>query len=171
MTTAAQIPELDTPRARVDILWLLSVIFVVVAMLTSGYLSYTKLFNESVICVENSTFDCNAVTSSVWSKFPQNNGIDVAYLGFISYTTLLVLLILEKKVGFFKQYGLYLIFGLIMFDFMFHSYLTYNSLFVLQKACIWCLATHLMAFLTLIVTTIRFWKHLSAEPSAEVQTV
>lgn len=162
MTTSATISDASTTRNSSNILWVLSVIFVVIAMFTSGYLSYTKITNSSVICMESSAFDCDAVTSSRWSKFM---GIDVAYLGFASYTTLLVLLILEKKVNFFKKYGLYIIFGLILFDFMFHCYLTYNSLFVLQKACIWCLTTHLMAFLMLIVTSIRLWKRLGSVPA------
>lgn len=160
MITSEQ--SFDTSASRSKLhkrLWQLSVIFVVIAMITSGYLSYTKLTSTSVICMENSSFDCDAVTSSRWSKFM---GIDVAYLGFASYTTLFALLMLERQVNFFKKNGLYIIFGLILFDFMFHSYLTYNSLFVLQKACIWCLATHLMALLTLIVTSIRLWKRLGS---------
>lgn len=167
MTTSATISDASTTRNSSNILWVLSVIFVVIAMFTSGYLSYTKLSNTSVICMESGAFDCDAVTSSRWSKFM---GIDVAYLGFMSYTTLFVLLMLEKKVNFFKQYGLYIIFGLILFDFMFHCYLTYNSLFVLQKACIWCLTTHLMAFLTLIVTSIRLWKRLGSGQAATAQS-
>jgi len=140
-------------------LWALSVVFVVVAMFTSGYLSYTKLANVSTMCMENSVINCDAVTSSRWSKFM---GIDVAYLGFISYSTLFVLLMLERRVSFFRRYGLYIIFGLILFDVMFHFYLTYNSVFVLQKICLWCVTTHLMALLTLIVTSIRLWRKVGA---------
>ncbi len=166
MTTSAQTSGGSRSRDVNHILWILSVIFVATAVFTSGYLSYTKLTNTSVICMESGSFDCDAVTSSRWSRFM---GIDVAYLGFISYTTLLILLILEKKIKFFKQFGLYIIFGLILFDFMFHCYLTYNSLFVLQKACVWCLATHLMAFLTLIVTAIRLWRRLGNEQTTAPQ--
>lgn len=145
-------------------LWLLALLCVIVAMFTSGYLSYTKLNPGAMLCAENSVVNCNAVTSSRWGYL---FGVPVAYIGFVSYVTLFVLLVLERRVAFLRQNGLYIIFGLILFDFLFHCYLTYNSLFSLRMVCLWCIATHTMATLALIFTSLRLYRRLSTPPAAD----
>jgi uncharacterized membrane protein len=148
------------PRASSETrLWLLALLCVTVAMFTSGYLSYTKLFPAAMLCAESSVVNCNAVTSSRWGYL---FGVPVAYIGFASYITLFVLLNLERRVAFLRQNGLYIIFGLILFDFLFHCYLTYNSLFSLRMICLWCIATHIMATLALIFTALRLYRRMGA---------
>jgi uncharacterized membrane protein len=150
--TVQQTSDAPAEKRRYITLWGLTVLFVVFAMLTSGYLSFTELTDTETVCVQNSTFNCDAVLNSIWSKFA---GIPVSYIGFVSYSIMLVILLLEKRVSFFKQYGVYILMGLVLFDFMYHMYLTYNAVFNIRALCIWCVLTHIACGFILILTGIR----------------
>ena len=153
MSTSSNTPVIAEPAPRRRItLWGISVAFCILALFTSGYLSYTTLTGTSAICIEGAMFDCAAVEGSIYSKLL---GIPVAYLGFITYVTILVLLLLEKRVKFLGEYGMLAVLGLSLFGFMFHSYLTFVSITILQKICPWCLVTNLSMFVIMIATFAR----------------
>lgn len=148
-TTTA--PAAPTSRRRIT-LWGITLAFCIVALFTSGYLSYTTLTGTTAICIEGGAFDCAAVEGSIYSRIA---GIPVAYLGFITYLTILVVLLLEKRVRLVGAYGMLVILGLSLFGFMFHSYLTYVSITILQKVCPWCIVTNLSMFVIMIATFAR----------------
>jgi uncharacterized membrane protein len=153
--------EAAAPKRNYVTLWGLTVFFVICALITSGYLSFTELTSTETVCVQNSAFNCDAVLHSIWSKFA---GIPVSYIGFVSYSIMLVILLLEKRVSFFKQYGVYILMGLVLFDFMYHMYLTYNAVVNIRALCIWCVLTHIACGFILILTAIRtVMRVLSAE--------
>ncbi|MFN8378498.1 MAG: vitamin K epoxide reductase family protein [Anaerolineae bacterium] len=136
------------PRRRIT-LWGITVTFCLIALFTSGYLSYTTATGTTAVCIEGGAFDCSKVEGSIYSRIA---GVPVAYLGLITYITIFVLLLLEKRFKFFRDYGMLLVLGLSLFGFMFHSYLTYVSVTILGSVCPWCLATNLSMFVIMIAT-------------------
>ena len=145
-----------------------SLVLVVIGLFITGYLSYTKLTSTSVACLENSAFNCDAVTSSIYSKFPMGSKIDVAYLGFGLDVIIFILLLLEPRVKYLKIYSPYIVFGLTLWAFLFHGYLTFMSVTRIQSLCIWCLSAHTVMTLLLIVSSIRLYRALfQTEEQAE----
>lgn len=141
-----------------------TLVLVVLGLFITGYLSYTKLANTSVVCVESSAFNCDAVTSSIYSKFL---GIDVAYLGFGLDVLILSVLLLERRVNFFRNYGVMILFGLTLWGFLYHDYLTLMAVTRIQALCIWCLAAHTTMTLMLILTSIRLYRVLFPAQASE----
>ncbi len=159
MSTAVQpAPQGVDSAPRRSTLKTLSYIFIAIAMLSSGYLTYAKLANTSMICIEGSSvFNCEVVENSAYASIM---GIPTALLGFLTYTTIMALLILENRVALLREYGLMIIFGISLFAFAYHSYLTYTAFYTLGAVCPWCLLCHIMVTLHLIVTGIRLWRSL-----------
>ena len=139
-----------------------SLVLTVIALLITGYLSYTKLTNTELLCVESSAISCDSVNSSAYAYFPRGSGVPVAYLGFASWVAIGAILLLETQVGFLRDYGVMLVFGLALFGFIFHSYLTYTSITYVGALCPWCLAAHAIMTLLLIVTGVRLYRTLFA---------
>lgn len=137
----------------------ISLVLVVVGLIISGYLSYTHLANTSIVCVESSAFDCDTVNSSIYSKLL---GIPVAYLGFGADLLLLAVLLLERRVGFLRSYGVMIAFGIVLLGFIYHSYLTYVSFTRIGALCPWCLGHHAVMTVLLIVTGVRLYRVLLA---------
>lgn len=146
-------------------LWHLSLVLLVIGLFVSGYLSYTHLTESNVVCIENATFNCDTVNSSIYASLL---GIPVAYLGFASDVFLLVILLLEPRVSFLRSYGVMIFFAVVLLGFIYHGYLTYVSLTRINALCIWCLAHHAIVTVLLIVTGIRLYRVLfSADDAAE----
>ena len=156
-------PNIETSNRR-DILRILSIVFMLIAMFVSGYLTYAKLFNTEIACPANAdlggvAFNCAAVESSVYARIL---GIPTALWGFTTYTIILAILLLERRNAFLREYGVVLIFGITLFAFAYHCFLTYIAAFVIRALCPWCLTAHAMVTLLLIVTSIRLWRSLKA---------
>ncbi|MBZ0293975.1 MAG: vitamin K epoxide reductase family protein [Anaerolineae bacterium] len=145
----------STPR---NTLFILSLIFVVIGLVISGYLSYTKLTNTSVACVESGAFNCDLVSSSAYSRFM---GIEVAYLGFASYLLIGALILLEDRIGFLQSFGPALVFGITLFGFLFSMWLVYAQVVLLQALCPWCLAHELNITLLFVVSLLRLRQSLA----------
>lgn len=157
-TVAKTTPAGVEHAARRSTLRTWSFVFIAVAMIASGYLTYAKLTNTSMICVENSTiFNCEVVENSAYAYIM---GIPTALLGFLTYSAIMILLVLENRVAFLREYGLMLIFGISLFAFAYHFFLTYTAFVTLRALCPWCLTAHTMVTLHLVVTSIRLWRSL-----------
>ena len=160
MSTVANTSQATETAPRRNTLKILSYVFIAVALFVSGYLTYTKIANTSMICVDNSTvFNCERVETSAYAQIL---GIPTATWGFATYLVILALLILENRVAFLREYGLLILFGIVVFAFAYHCYLTYTAFVVIQALCPWCLTAHAMVTLLLIVTSIRLWRSLKA---------
>jgi len=161
MTTQPDVIEQDNstqPRFQLS-LRTVSLILVAVGLLVSGYLSYSTLTNTATVCIDNGSFSCEVVQRSVYSKLA---GIPIAYLGFGIYVVLAVLLLLENRVPFLREYGITLIFGITLFSFMFSMWLVYVQAALLQAFCQWCLTHEITMTLLFIVSGIRLKRHLSS---------
>lgn len=145
------------PKER-DMLRIASFILLALALVITGYLAYTKLTNTSVVCVEASGFSCDSVSSSIYAYFPRGTGIPVAYLGFLTWVVIAAILLLENRVGFLQQYGSVLLLGIAAFGFLFHAYLTYTSIAFIGSLCPWCLASHAIMTVFLVIQGIRAYR-------------
>ena len=83
-------------------LWTISLVLVVIGLLISGYLSYTKLADTETVCIEDDGFDCDLVNNS---KYAEIMGFPITYLGFATYVFIGVLLLLEERLAFLKENG------------------------------------------------------------------
>lgn len=132
----------------------LALIFVVIGLLISGYLSAQKLTAAPLVCFGGSTFDCGTVTNSAWSRLA---GIDIAYLGFGMYLTLGILLLLEERVSFLHENGQLITFGIAFLAWVYSMFLVYLQVFVLQALCSWCLAHEANMTILFAIIVARLW--------------
>ena len=129
-----------------------SFVIVILAILVSGYLSYLKIADQAAVCIEGGAFDCGTVLNSVYSEV---GGIPIAWLGLAVNLIVLTLLLLEYRVGFLREYGKTLIFGVVLFAFIYSVYLVYVQAAILRAYCPWCL-TH-EALIT-ILFALSIWR-------------
>ena len=116
----------------------LQALLVVIGLVVAGYLSYLKLAAAPAVCVETGPFNCNVVLNSQYSELA---GIPIAYLGFSVYVAIGIILLLEARVAFLRQWGPLLMFGIGLFAWLFSMWLVYVQFALLQALCPWCL-TH-----------------------------
>lgn len=127
----------------------------VINLFVNGYLSYTKATNASVSCIEGDLFNCDAVTNSIYSTIA---GIPVAYLGFALHVAVFLVLLIGPRLPVLREYGTLVAFGLTLFGFAFHGYLTFASVAWIQALCIWCLSAHTLTTLSLVLTSVRTYR-------------
>jgi uncharacterized membrane protein len=151
----------DTPFYRRLTVRHLTILIEAINLFVNGYLTYTKATNTAVTCVESSAFNCDAVTNSIYSTIL---GIPVAYLGLALHIIVFLLLVFEKRIPFLRDYGVLLIFGISLFGFAFHCYLTFASVMWIRALCIWCLTAHTLTGLSLITTSIRVYRQFFKAP-------
>jgi uncharacterized membrane protein len=140
-------------------LWHAAIVIEIIALLVTGYLSYVKIANVSAICVESGPINCEEVQSSAWSVLL---GIPIAYLGFAAHVAIFAVLLLQRRVGLFKAYGLLILLGITLFGLIYHVYLVYTSIAVIKAICPWCIAAAILMLIQFILTIVR----LQREPSA-----
>jgi uncharacterized membrane protein len=128
-----------------------SFVVLALAIVISGYLSYLKLSNTSAVCLESAVFDCGTVLNSVYSEL---GGIPIAWLGLGTNLLVVALLLLENRVGVLRQFGVALVFGVVLFAFLFSVYLVYVQAFLIGAYCPWCL-THEALITVLFVLSLR----------------
>ena len=116
----------------------IQLVLVVVGLVVAGYLSYLKLAEAPAVCVETGPFDCNVVLNSQYSEL---SGLPIAYLGFAVYVAIGIILLLENRVGFLRDWGRLAAFGIGLFAWLFSMWLVYVQFALLQALCPWCL-TH-----------------------------
>lgn len=137
--------------------WHFALILVVVGLVISGYLSYVKLLNVPIICVEGDQFNCGAVASSKWANLM---GIPVAYMGFLGYLVMGSLFLLEDRFAFLQEYGLILLFTIGLVGWLFSMWLVYIQAFIILAFCQWCLAHEFNFTILFGVILYLLWQHL-----------
>jgi uncharacterized membrane protein len=140
--------------------WLryLSLLLVVIGIGVSGYLSYVKLADERLICTQSDTFQCDVVQNSAYAEM---FGIPIAYLGLGTYLVIGVLLLLEDRLVILHENDLLIVFGIVLFAFVYSIYLVYLQGWVLQAWCQWCLTHEVNMTILFIVTILRLRHHFA----------
>ncbi len=128
----------------------LQALLIIIGLFVSGYLSYLKLADAPAVCVEAGAFDCNVVLNSQYSEI---GGIPIAWLGFLTYVVIGLVLLLERRSGILEQYGSLIVFGIGLFGWLFSLWLVYVQVMLLQALCPWCL-THEINFTILFISMV-----------------
>lgn len=157
-TTNAKTQNTASARFSRDWMRITLLTLVVVGLVVSGYLSYTRLFATSVQCIGGGAFDCDAVSNSSYSKLL---GIPVAYLGFGTYALLGVVLLAENRVGFLRDYGTTLVLAIALFSFLFSLWLVYVQVFRLEALCVWCLTHEVVITIFFVIAALRLRRSLT----------
>jgi uncharacterized membrane protein len=122
----------------------------VIGLLVSIYMTIYKITSNDNLCVGSK--DCSVVNAS---KYSEVNGIPVAVVGAVGYASILAVLFLERKPGFFQENGTMILFGLTLTGFLFTLWLIYVEVALLKAYCPFCIASQTAMTLIFIFTVIR----------------
>lgn len=123
----------------------------IIGLFDAGYLSYTKITATELYCSPG-LGSCETVNASQWSSI---FGIPVAYLGFLTYAAILILVLFGKKVKIVAPYQEYLFFFITLVGILFSGYLTYIEAAVLHTYCQWCVLSATMMLILFITSVIK----------------
>lgn len=138
-----------TKKAPLFITWIAAL----AGIFDAAYLSYVKLTRVPVFCSPGFG-NCESVSSSPYSYIL---GIPVAYLGLLTYLVIIFLLIFGGKIKFLQTNGIYALFGISFFGFLFSLYLTYLEIWVIKALCQWCLISAILMTVIFVCTSIRIF--------------
>ena len=133
-----------------------TIVFTVIGLLVSIYMTIFKLTNPEIraaMCVGSD--DCVTVNSSPYSEV---YGIPVAVVGVLGYLSILALLYLEGKPGFFQTNGSMIQFGLTLTGFLFTVWLIFVEIALLKAYCPFCITSQVAMTLIFTLTVIRVIK-------------
>ncbi|MBK9122974.1 MAG: vitamin K epoxide reductase family protein [Chloroflexi bacterium] len=136
----------SSPRA----FGVVALLLIAVGFSVSLYLSYTKLADIPVACVEGTAFNCETVQAH---PIGQIAGIPVSVLGLLMYAALAVLEFGRGRVAILESNGEILFFGVVLLGWLFSMWLVYAQANIIHAWCIWCL-THEVAISGLLVLAI-----------------
>lgn len=142
-----------------------SLLLVVFGLLVSGYLSYVKATDVQMLCMENSGFNCGVVQNSSYSEinFPILGEVAIAYLGFITYIVIGLLVLFQNRIAFLQENGMMLTFVVVLFAFVYSMYLVYVQGVILQAWCQWCLMHEVNMTALIAVTLLRMRNYFATE--------
>ena len=129
------------------------IVFTVIGLLVSIYMTIFKLTNNESMCIGNG--GCSIVNASGYSSI---NGIPVAAVGIGGYLAILVMLFLERKPGFFEENGSMILFGLTLMGFLFTLWLIFVEVALIKALCPFCLTSQISMTIIFILTVIRVIK-------------
>ena len=128
----------------------IAIVLAIIGLLVSVYMTIYKVTSNDAMCIGSS--GCSEVNASRYSEI---NGIPVALLGVIGYATILALLFLEQRPGFFQENGTLLFFGVSLLGFLFTLYLIYVEVALIKAYCPFCLASQAIMTIIFIISVIR----------------
>ena len=122
----------------------------VLGLLVSIYMTIFKLTNNENMCI--GSHGCSIVNASGYSSI---RGIPVAVLGIVGYLSILAVLYLEDKPGFFQTNGSMLQFAITLLGFLFTVWLVYLEVAIIKAYCPFCITSQISMTLIFILTVIR----------------
>jgi len=125
----------------------------VLGLLVAIYMTIFKLTNNESMCIGSG--GCSIVNASGYSAV---YGIPVALFGVVGYLSILALLYLETKPGFFQANGSMLLFAVTLAGFLFTVWLVYVEVALIKAYCPFCITSQISMTLIFILTVIRVIK-------------
>jgi len=122
----------------------------VLGLLVAIYMTVFKLTNNENMCI--GSHGCSIVNASSYSEI---RGIPVAVFGVLGYLSILALLYLESKPGFFETNGSMLLFTTTLTGFLFTVWLVYVEVALIKAYCPFCITSQISMTLIFILTVIR----------------
>jgi len=130
-----------------------TIAFAVIGLLVSIYMTIFKLTNNESMCI--GSHGCSIINASKYSVI---NGIPVAVVGALGYLSILALLYLETKPGFFQDNGSMLLFGVTLIGFLFTLWLIYLEVALIKAYCPFCITSQVSMTIIFILTVMRVLK-------------
>jgi uncharacterized membrane protein len=128
----------------------IAIVLATIGLLVSIYMTVYKFTKIEAMCIGSG--GCSTVNGSRYSEI---NGIPVSILGVFGYASLLALLFLEKRRGFFQENGTLLFFGVSLLGFLFTLYLIYVEVALIGAYCPFCLTSQAVMTIIFIISVIR----------------
>ena len=103
----------------------------------AGYLTYTHLTNQAIVCGESQ--GCDIVAQSVYSQIA---GVPISLLGLLAFIALFLSTVARGRVP--EDLNVHIplaVFGISLIGVLFSAYLTYLELFVILAVCKWCVGS------------------------------
>jgi uncharacterized membrane protein len=129
------------------------IVLTVIGLLVAIYMTIFKLTNNESMCIGSG--GCSVVNASGYSEV---RGIPVAVFGVLGYLSILVLLYLVNKPGFFQTNGSMLLFTVTLAGFLFTVWLVYVEVALIKAYCPFCITSQISMTLIFILTVIRVLK-------------
>ncbi len=132
----------------------LAIALTVIGLLVAVYMTIYAFTSNDNMCIGSK--DCSVVNASRYSKLEiVGYKIPVAVLGVAGYTAILAVLLLEHRIGFLRQNGSLVFFGLALAGFLFTLYLIYVEVVLIKAYCPFCIASQSALTLIFILSVIR----------------
>ncbi|GAB4448213.1 MAG: hypothetical protein Kow00120_18340 [Anaerolineae bacterium] len=155
------------PATRAGWDWprIVGLVLAAAGLLVALYLAYAELLidTSTMACPsEGGTIfglpiDCGTVNTS---RYATVGPIPVALLGVAGYLGILLVLLLEHRLGLLVAHGRLIIFGLTLFGFAFSLYLTWAEVTQIKAFCSWCMASAAVMTALFVVALVRLGQQL-----------
>ena len=125
----------------------------VIGLLVAIYMTIFKFTNaelQAAMCV--GSHGCIAVNGSAYSEI---RGIPVAVLGVLGYLSILAMLYLEARPGFFQTNGSMILFTLTLAGFLFTVWLIFVEVALIKAYCPFCITSQVAMTLIFILSVVR----------------
>ena len=122
----------------------------VLGLLVAIYMTIFKLTNNENMCI--GSHGCSIVNASGYSSV---RGIPVAVVGVLGYLSILAVLYLERKPGFFQTNGMMVQFAITLTGFLFTVWLVYVEVALIKAYCPFCITSQISMTIIFILTVIR----------------
>ncbi|MDX2160160.1 MAG: vitamin K epoxide reductase family protein [bacterium] len=145
--------------------------FIACALIVTGYMSYAKLTAQPMQCTTGGVFNCSVLENSAWAQLTLTPtfAIPTAFLGFMTHIVLLTLFVLEDRIGLLRAWGKVMMFGITLFAFLYHCYLTfYVAILTMRALCPYCLIAHACMGALLVIASVRLYRSFQAIPDPAV---
>ncbi len=140
--------------AQKDTLSSLQLVLALAGAGVAGYLTWSKLSGESVVCI--GFRGCDVVNNSPYAELL---GIPVAVWGLGAYLVLAALALpLWGSHAFLQTWAVAFSFAIALGGWLFSMYLTAIEAFVLHAWCTWCVTSAVLITMLLMVCGVRFYQ-------------
>jgi len=130
-----------------------TIVLAVIGLAVAIYMTIFKFTNpelQAAMCV--GSHGCIAVNGSAYSEI---RGIPVAVLGILGYLSILAVLYLESRPGFFQTNGSMVLFAVTLAGFLFTLWLIFVEVALIKAYCPFCITSQIAMTIIFILTVIR----------------
>lgn len=130
-------------------------IIAMIGLIDALYLAWVKLSHHESACLPG-IGNCETVNTS---RYATIFGIPIALLGAGAYLTILLILFLEQRKGFWTENSGMVIFGLSLIGVLYSAYLSYLELAVIHAVCPFCVLSAASVLLIFVINLVRLTRN------------
>jgi uncharacterized membrane protein len=130
---------------------LVSILLAAAGLVDALYLTWIKFTNNYSLCIQG-VGNCESVNTSSYAEVL---GIPVAVLGAGTYILIIVILLLETRIGHLQSNATLYLFGITLIGVLFSAYLTFIEIAVLKNICPYCVLSAILITVLFILSIVR----------------